>query len=941
MDKERLFRNLERKYSSKCELAVNIPLGVDPDVIWEEVLQSRKAKSIPLPLYNVNGEAYWYLLTNKMISASEVIVEEFAERDTELQPHLSSVATIEEIYFTGFMEGAQISVQDAMSFLQSGEEPSNVEELILLNNRQAAGFAAENMYHAIDSNYLHNLAYFLTEGLDNGSGDYRITDNIEIPSLQGEVVKLPTANAIPALVNQLAAFLADTKTHPLIKAAVAQAWILAIRPFPEGNERLARLLSSVILIRAGYSFFGECSISSVIAKSSYEYFRAISNILRTENGADMTYFLEYYMTVLSGTVNELKNRRERQDEGVIEEEQRMAALPLTTTHSAGSDPTQNIDQRNAYDRISAALKDLRMQGVQQFTVSDIKSLTGLSRKHLYTMLAKFVQESQITIIGKSKSGNIYTFVSEDLYTDSAADDDLSQPYEYNATAEVDLPKAETDGSELLLSEDNEDTADSYAKVIYTKDQIADILQNRMMEKNENYAAIAGQLLTYLQNGKETFTAVEISDSLKLHIAIIRGSMRWCRKNGIVKIVAKAGKKTYSYAFNIESHVFASANEPPDEKSIVLFDKLNTLQSNTDEKTSLFAYIFLRFLYAGKRVFTTADLAEQAEEFHLENYEIHNALRAFRRMQIIENINAYGTFGTYQFVLPDADEVHDDEVAADYTTETEESFHTPDSYTTVMNAIDSRINNAKSRPNSIKVSRLLKRFLNNRKYEFSTAEIAGKLGLSVFAVRNVLMWYKRENIISIISDNAHNYIYGFNVERADDNNRGVQSYADEYSEEVMELVTALINAEKSQKDRRIGQMIFDCMDKGEITTEDYENIHAEGKMYADMRFAEHLGLVKRIGPGQYEIRHTFDDFKMKIDGAMKNTVTMLYDIFGEDAFSVEMAVAKLDYSESHMCATLHQLSLMKILEGTRTEGNRLSYQLLVNPSDNPELFDSAA
>lgn len=46
MDKERLFRNLERKYSSKCELAVNIPLGVDPDAIWEEVLQSRKAKGI-------------------------------------------------------------------------------------------------------------------------------------------------------------------------------------------------------------------------------------------------------------------------------------------------------------------------------------------------------------------------------------------------------------------------------------------------------------------------------------------------------------------------------------------------------------------------------------------------------------------------------------------------------------------------------------------------------------------------------------------------------------------------------------------------------------------------------------------------------------------------------------------------------------------------------
>lgn len=200
------------------------------------------------------------------------------------------------------MEGAQISVQDAMKFLQSGEEPESVEELILLNSRQAAGFAAENMYHAIDSNYLHNLAYFLTEGLDNGSGDFRMTDNIEIPSMQGESVQLPPAAMVPEQTERFADFLTTTGTHPLIKAAVAQAWVLAYRPFPEGNERLARLLSNVILIRAGYGFFGNISISSILAQTSYEYFRAIANILRVENGADLTYFLEYYLVTLSSHI---------------------------------------------------------------------------------------------------------------------------------------------------------------------------------------------------------------------------------------------------------------------------------------------------------------------------------------------------------------------------------------------------------------------------------------------------------------------------------------------------------------------------------------------------------------------------------------------------------------------------------------------------------------
>ncbi len=91
-----------------------------------------------------------------------------------------------------------------MQFLQSGEEPESVEELILLNSRQAAGFAAENMYHSIDSNYLHNLAYFLTEGLDNGGGEFRSTDTIEIPSMQGEAVRLPSAAMIPEQTERLA-----------------------------------------------------------------------------------------------------------------------------------------------------------------------------------------------------------------------------------------------------------------------------------------------------------------------------------------------------------------------------------------------------------------------------------------------------------------------------------------------------------------------------------------------------------------------------------------------------------------------------------------------------------------------------------------------------------------------------------------------------------------
>ena len=55
-----------------------------------------------------------------MIAASEKIVEELIEHSAEQE--FNSVSTIEEIFFTIYMEGAQISIQDAMAFLQSGED---------------------------------------------------------------------------------------------------------------------------------------------------------------------------------------------------------------------------------------------------------------------------------------------------------------------------------------------------------------------------------------------------------------------------------------------------------------------------------------------------------------------------------------------------------------------------------------------------------------------------------------------------------------------------------------------------------------------------------------------------------------------------------------------------------------------------------------------------
>lgn len=911
MDKERLFRYLDRKYSSKSEIIPNIPLGENADVIWAEILQSRRERCVELPLTNVNGDTYWYILTNKMISASEVIVDELMEQDNTAVPHTSSVSTIEEVYYTGFMEGAQISVQDAMDFLQSGGEPESVEELILMNSRQAAGFAAENMYHAIDSNYLHNLAYFLTEGLDNGGGDYRITDTLEIPSLQGEIVQLPPAAMIPEQTEQFALFLADTAIHPLIKAAAAQAWVLAYRPFPEGNERLARLLSNVILIRAGYSFFGEISISSVLARTSYEYFRAIANILRIENGADLTYFLEYYLVALSSAVNDMRTRREHKAETVIEAEQKLAGIPLQAAPAVVAEkrlkgnPISHIKHNENVKKVEAALNELLHKGYEQFTLADLEAITGINRKMISKLLMPYEAAERIFAVRKSRVGNIYSFRQSE------------PPEDERQASFVDNQNIEIDNS--------------------LRENAISAMKKRIKAGTKNAAIVAKGLLKQISAGIFRFSAEDIAQNLNISTVSARNSLRYYLDNDIIRVIDDRNRFfIYEFSFlsestddNEENAVMFSQESTPREPDIVssgsdiedsqpAIEELRKLQDGTNgEVTCNIAGLILSYLKNGIDSFSATDIAR---DLGLPRKSVNNFIRKFAEKGIIYMSRKIGNLKYFS--------VSSNDLGTDIYQ--------------ICGAFPKLIKYAEESGNTRNlIARILISYIRYGKLTVTSEAIAKKTGMNCKQLHNALRPFFRMGLLSHSAYSADGQkCYMINVGGEPQSQCGPESEA-QYSAEVLDIIRSLINSEHAPKDNRIGEIIYSCLEKGTVTVDDYRIHGAEKKMHGDMRFAEKLGIVKRKSADTYEIMHDLSEHEIVLEDSLKNTLTMLYDIFGEDAFSIEMVAAKLDYSESHMSATLHQLAWMKILDSADKGGKKRCYQLLVNPTDNPELFKAEA
>ena len=418
MDKDKLLQYFQQHYLSRQEVLFKLPLNVSIDTFWPELLNRRKAGAIILPLSNAAGMPYWYVLTEKMIAASERLCAEAMEQEECFDPYRAPMtsAMTEEMFFTSFVEGAQIPLQEAMDFLQRGTEPENIQEQMIWNNRHAWSGMIGSLYRPLDEGFVKSLAFMLTEEMDNCAEDYRQTDQHPIAAMNSEPYEVPSAYSLPDRMTEYYAFLQAGNVHPLIKAAVGQAYILVARPFPEGNERLSRMISSAVLLRSGYDFFRDISISSVIAKENYRYYKCMQEILRSENGGDLTYFMEYYLDLLVRALDSKKERERRRVQESLAREREMAREPLRTPSAPASkveavfpdeedEPLPDDSQRTAkpwplqsadsfmeqvrklkhspksvHREYPAKVQRMLDQGLIRFTVSQWSEIQGIARK---------------------------------------------------------------------------------------------------------------------------------------------------------------------------------------------------------------------------------------------------------------------------------------------------------------------------------------------------------------------------------------------------------------------------------------------------------------------------------------------------------------------------------------------------------------------------------
>lgn len=85
----------------------------------------------------------------------------------------------------------------------------------------------------------------------------------------------PEASEVPALLDELFAYVEGSDDHPLVKAGVIHYQIATIHPFEDGNGRTARLMSGYYLDLCGYGFGGMGSLEEYFAYDVDEYYSSL------------------------------------------------------------------------------------------------------------------------------------------------------------------------------------------------------------------------------------------------------------------------------------------------------------------------------------------------------------------------------------------------------------------------------------------------------------------------------------------------------------------------------------------------------------------------------------------------------------------------------------------------------------------------------------------
>jgi Fic family protein len=242
---------------------------------------------------------------------------------------LRKVATIESIGSSTRIEGSKLSDTQVERLLAN----LDIKKFETRDEQEVAGYA-----QVMEAVFAHSDVLDLTENHikqlhrdllihsakdERRRGDYKTGPNHvsafdENGKEIGVVFETATPFETPRLMNELVTWtqeaLEERKLHPLLVTAIFIVVFLEIHPFQDGNGRLSRILTTLLLLRSGYAFVPYSSLESVIEQTKEAYYLALRKTQATirKDAPEWESWVVYFLRTLQQQKNRLEKKMERE-----------------------------------------------------------------------------------------------------------------------------------------------------------------------------------------------------------------------------------------------------------------------------------------------------------------------------------------------------------------------------------------------------------------------------------------------------------------------------------------------------------------------------------------------------------------------------------------------------------------------------------------------------
>ena len=264
--------------------------------------------------------------------------ELFIEAEADVLTALLEVAKIQSTGSSNRIEGIYTTDERLNALVQEKVKPRNRNEEEISGYRDVLATIHESYEYIAPRPdnilQLHRDLYSFSSSAVGGV--YKNSDNIiaEKHADGTETVRfrpVPAFQTADAMLNLCTRFndAIEAGTYdPLLLMPVFILDFLCIHPFNDGNGRMSRLLTLLLLYRAGFIVGKYISIEMLIEKSKDSYYEALQASSQNwhENGNDYLPFLKYMLGVVVKAYNEFEDRVEYMHHRKMSKADRIKAL---------------------------------------------------------------------------------------------------------------------------------------------------------------------------------------------------------------------------------------------------------------------------------------------------------------------------------------------------------------------------------------------------------------------------------------------------------------------------------------------------------------------------------------------------------------------------------------------------------------------------------------